>query len=61
MKPFTAIAVVVFALVALLQLIRVVLAWEITVDGVQIPIWASIFACAAAATLALMLRREAGK
>jgi hypothetical protein len=61
MKPFTAIAVVVFALVALLQLIRAVLAWEITVNGVQIPIWASIFAYAVAATLALMLRREAGR
>ena len=61
MKPFTAVAIVVFALVALLQLIRVALAWEVTVNGVNIPIWASVIACAVAATLAFMLRREAGR
>jgi hypothetical protein len=58
MKPFTAVAVVVFALVALLQLVRVALAWDVTVNGIHIPIWASVVACAFAATLAFMLRRE---
>jgi hypothetical protein len=59
MKPFTTVAVVVFSLVALLQLLRVVLAWEVTVNGFHIPLWASIIACAVAATLAVMLSREA--
>ncbi len=59
MKPFTTVAVVVFSLVALLQLLRVVLAWEITVNGFLIPLWASVIACVVAATLALMLLREA--
>jgi membrane associated rhomboid family serine protease len=58
MKPFTTVAVVVFALVALLQLLRVVLGWEITVNGVLIPLWASVVACVVAAVLALMLSRE---
>ena len=59
MKPFTFIAVVVFSLVALLQLLRVALGWDVTVNGVLIPPWASIVACAVAAALAFMLAREA--
>lgn len=58
MKPFTTLAVIVFSLVALLQLLRVVLGWEVTVNGVVIPVWASIIACAVAAALAFMLQRE---
>ena len=58
MKPFTTVAVVVFALVALLQLLRVTLGWEVSVGGVIIPYWASLIACVVAATLAFMLWRE---
>ena len=61
MKPFTTVAVVVFSIVALLQLLRVVLAWEITVNGFAIPLWASVIACVVAATLAFLLSREARK
>jgi hypothetical protein len=57
-KPFTTIAVVVFAFVALLQLLRVVLGWEIAVNGTVIPFWASVIACVGAATLSVMLWRE---
>ena len=59
MKPFTTIAVVVFSLVALLQLLRVILGWEVTVNGFAIPIWASVVALVVAAALATMLWREA--
>ena len=59
MKPFTAIAVVVFSLVALLQLIRVISGWEVTVNGLAIPMWASVVALVVAAALATMLWREA--
>ena len=58
MKPFTTIAVVVFSLVALLQLLRVALGWEVAVNGFVIPFWASVIACLVAVTLALMLWRE---
>ena len=58
MKPFASLAIIVFSLVALLQLLRVVLGWEVTVNGIVIPVWASIIACVIAATLAFMLRRE---
>jgi hypothetical protein len=57
-KPFTTVAVVVFSLVALLQLLRVALGWEVTVNGLFIPPWASVIACVVAATLAVMLWRE---
>ena len=58
MKPFTTIAVVVFSLVALIQLLRVALGWEIAVNGILIPVWASVIACVIAATLAFKLWRE---
>jgi hypothetical protein len=57
-RPFATVAVLVFALVALLQLLRVVLGWEVTVNGSVIPFWASVVACVAAATLSVMLWRE---
>ena len=58
MKPFTLIAIVVFSLIALLQLLRFVLGWEVTVNGVTIPLWASAIAFVIAGGLAVMLWRE---
>jgi hypothetical protein len=58
MKPFTTASVFVFALVALLQLLRVVLGWDVMINGILIPPWASVIACVVAATLAYKLRRE---
>ena len=59
MKPFTVIAAVVFALVAVLQLLRFVMEWEVTVNGMAVPLWASAIAAVVAAGLAVMLGREA--
>jgi len=59
MKPFNTVAVVVFSLVALLQLLRVLSGWEVTVNGVAILSWASVVAFVVAAALAVMLWREA--
>ncbi len=58
MKPFATIAVVVFSLVALLQLTRIALGWAVTINGVAIPLWASVVAGVVAAALAFMLWRE---
>ncbi len=57
-KPFTLIAVVVLLLVSLLQLLRLVMGWAITIDGVAVPLWASGVAFVAAAGLAAMVWRE---
>lgn len=59
MKPFSAIAAVVLALVALVQLLRLLLGWPVVVNGTNIPLWASAIACLVAAGLAAMVWREA--
>ncbi|WP_332776232.1 hypothetical protein [Polaromonas sp.] len=58
MKPFTTIAVALFSLIALLQLLRVLLGWEVVVNGVHIPLWVSGVAFAVTAGLAAMVWRE---
>ena len=58
MKPFTTVAVVVFSLVAILQLVRVIEGWDVMIGGFHVPIWASIVAFAFATFLAAMLWRE---
>jgi len=60
-KPFTTIAVIVFSFVAVLQLVRVVLGWEITVNGAHVPLWASGIFALVAAVLAFSVWREARK
>jgi len=58
MKPFTSLAIVVFALVAVLQLTRFLEAWPVTIDGIDIPLWVSPIAAVVAAGLAFLLWRE---
>ena len=57
-KPFTTIAAVLFSLIALLQLLRILLGWVVTVNGVHIPLWASTVAFVVATGLAAMVWRE---
>ena len=54
-KPFTAIAVGLLSVVALVQLLRLVQGWEVSIGGVSIPMWASAVAVVVAAGLAAML------
>jgi hypothetical protein len=58
MKPFTRIAVVVLWLIALVQLLRFILRWDITLHGASIPIWLSGLVAMFAAGLAIMVWRE---
>ena len=58
MKPFTVIAIVVFALVSLLHLLRYVLGWEVVVNAVAIPMWVSVLGFVIPGVLAFMLWRE---
>ena len=55
MKHFSAIAVAFLALMALLQLTRFLLGWEIAVHGVTIPVWFSGIAFGVVGALAAML------
>lgn len=60
-KPFTTIAVVLFSLIALLQLVRLIFGWEVMVNGVTVPLWASGIAFVIATGLAVMVWREMRK
>jgi len=61
MKPFTNIAAIVFSLIAFMHLLRLFFSWEVTVNGMIVPLWVSIPGFVIAAGLAFMLRREAHK
>jgi Na+/proline symporter len=61
MKPASFLAILLLALIALAHLLRLVFRVEVTVDGVSIPLWASIIACVVPALIALMLWRESRK
>jgi len=58
MKPGTTLAVILLSLIAVLQLTRYLLGWQVTVDGVEIPVWVSGIAFIVAAALAALLWRE---
>ncbi len=60
-KPFTIVAIVFLALIALVQLLRFILGWEVVVNGVTVPVWVSGIAFAIAAGLAAMVWRETRK
>ena len=59
MKPFTTIAVALFALIALVHLLRLFAGWEVVVTGFVIPVWWSAIGLVIAGGLALMVWREA--
>ena len=61
MKPFTVMAIVLFALISLVHLLRLILGWEMTINSVAIPMWISPPALIIAAFLAFMLWREMKK
>lgn len=59
MKPFTTIAVVVFGLVGIAHLFRLLLGWEVTLNGNLVPMWVSVLGFLIPAGLSVMLWREA--
>ena len=40
-RTFCTLAAAIFALIALLQLIRIVMGWSVTLNGVDVPSWAN--------------------
>jgi hypothetical protein len=58
MKPFTNLAVLIFALMALVHLYRLVRPFEVIVGGTALPLWVSGVGVAAAGLLAIMVWRE---
>jgi hypothetical protein len=50
-RTFCTLAAVIFALITLLQLIRIAMGWSVTLNGVDVPFWASWIAVAVAGAL----------
>lgn len=60
-QSYSRIAAVVFAVVALLQLSRALLGWDVSIAGLAVPLWASWIAVLVAGLLAWLgftARRE---
>jgi len=58
MKTGTLLATLFLALIAILQLLRLILQIPIIAGGVTIPVWVSIFGCLIPGTIAYLLWRE---
>lgn len=59
MRPVPTAAAVLFGLIAVMQSLRVIMRWEITLNGARVPIWLSEIAFVLAAVLAVLLWRDA--
>jgi len=53
MRRYELVSGTLFALLALVQLTRVVLGWPVQVAGVTVPVWASALACMVAGSFAV--------
>jgi len=60
-KPFTILAILVFAIVSLVHLLRLGFAWEVMVGGISVPTWASALGMVIAGGLAAGLWWESRK
>jgi hypothetical protein len=58
LKPFTTITIVFLALIAILQLLRFIFGWEVTLNGAVVPVWLSGIAFVVAGGLAVMVWQE---
>lgn len=58
MKPFTSLACLLLAAIALLQATRLLLGWTIIVNGYAVPLWASGVAALLTGGLSLLAWRE---
>jgi hypothetical protein len=57
-KPFTTATIILLGLIALLHLVRLLMGWEVTLNGAVIPMWVSAIGAIIAAVLAVMIKRE---
>ncbi|MGH7228325.1 MAG: hypothetical protein ACREIH_03835 [Nitrospiraceae bacterium] len=58
MKPFTTLAIAIFTIVAMVHLLRILMGWEVIIQGAVVPMWASHLGLIIAGGLAFMLWRE---
>ncbi len=53
-RNYSLLAALIFSVLAMLQLVRALSGWPVTVGPVAIPLWASWIACVVAAVLAAL-------
>jgi hypothetical protein len=58
MKAFTGIAIALIALIGLLQLVRALLGWPVSVNGIEVPVLLSWIAFVVLEFVAVMAWRE---
>jgi hypothetical protein len=58
MKPFTTIAVIVFAIICVFHILRLFLGWEAVINHMVIPMWISIVGALVTGLIAIMLWKE---
>jgi hypothetical protein len=58
MKPATTVVTILLMGISAAHLVRIIFQVDIVLNGMQAPIWVSIFGCIVPAMLALMLWRE---
>ena len=58
MKTFATLSVVLFSVLALLQLCRFLMGWPISINGLAVPLWPSAVAALVLVSLAIGVWRE---
>jgi len=60
-RPFTSLAAIIFAVVALVHLMRLIYGWVVTIIGADVPMWTSVLGLVIAGGLAAGLWWESRK
>ena len=60
-KPFTTVAAIIFAVIALVHLLRLMYGWVVNVAGGNLPMWTSVLGLVIAGVLAAGLWWESRK
>ncbi|HVS26811.1 MAG TPA: hypothetical protein VHE58_05870 [Burkholderiales bacterium] len=58
MKLFTNLAIALLILIAIVHLLRLVFGWEVTLNGMVVPMWVSVLGLLIPGALAFFLWRE---
>ncbi len=58
MKPFTTVAIVVFAIICVVHILRLILGWDAEINHMVIPMWVSGIGALFAGLLSVMLWKE---
>lgn len=61
MNPFSKIASILMAVIALIHLLRLIVHWKVSIHEYEVPLWASILGIIIGMTLSIGLWKESNK